>query len=150
MLTALPLLREACEETPAPINSTQCHLSPHYVCWNRIVCDAVEAHCYVNIWTEVKYASKICNRKSKNPGHFDPEGLRQLMKTFEVKMSRAFTLPVAYFARINWLPFRIVYISSQNTICTKQCNNHCINGDKDLHGQTNLAIQQVTTNVYAA
>ena len=45
-------------------------------------------------------ASKICNRKSKSPGHFDLEGLHQLTKTFGVKMSRVFTLPVAYFARI--------------------------------------------------
>ena len=45
--------------------------------------------------------SKICNRKSKNLGHFDLEGLhqsRRQQKTFEVETFRVFTLPVAYFA----------------------------------------------------
>ena len=47
--------------------------------------------------------SKIRNRKSKNPGRFDLEGLRQLRrlaKTFKVETSWIFTLPVAYFAHI--------------------------------------------------
>ena len=54
--------------------------------------------------------SKIRNRKSKNPGRFHLEGLRQprrlerpsprLTKTFEVETSWVFTLPVAYFAHI--------------------------------------------------
>ena len=39
--------------------------------------DAVEAHCCIKIWTEVNYMSKICNRKVKNLGRFDLEGLRQ-------------------------------------------------------------------------
>ena len=88
--------------------------------------DAVEARCCVSIWTEVNYTSKIRNRKSKNPGHFDLEGLQQprrlrlrlvsprLMETFEVKTSRVFTLPVAYFAcTYYWLPFIHVPYCSQ-------------------------------------
>ena len=42
--------------------------------------------------------SKIRNRKSKNPGHFDLEGLCQPRRLVET--SQVFTLPVAHFARI--------------------------------------------------
>ena len=63
-------------------------------------------------WKSIIIMSKIRNRKSKNPGRFDLEGLCQprrpllsrrsprLTKTFEAKTSRVFTLPVAYFAHI--------------------------------------------------
>ena len=51
---------------------------------------------------EVNYTSKVRNRKRKNLGRFDLKGLWSpwMTKTFEVKTSRVFTLPVADFARI--------------------------------------------------
>ena len=83
---------------------------------------ALEAHCCVNVWTEVNYTGKIHNRKSKKNGCFDLEGLRQLRrhprhrhprhpqsprltKTFEVETSRVFYSSYYIFCSYNWLPF---------------------------------------------
>ena len=43
------------------------------------------------------------NRKGRNSGYFDLEGLHQLKrltKAFDVKTSRVYALPVAYFAHL--------------------------------------------------
>ena len=73
--------------------------------------DAVEAHCCVNIWTEVNYINKIRNRKSKYPGRFDHEGLRlprRLSSADEDLWGQnvpGFYSSCCVFCSYTWLPF---------------------------------------------
>ena len=60
---------------------------------------------------EVNYTSKICNRKSKNPGRFDLGGLRHIRQVF--------TLPVAYFACI--IDFRSYIDATMSFYSIKIC-----------------------------
>ena len=73
---------------------------------------------------EVNYMSKLRNRKSKNPGHFDLEGLCQpsprLTNIFEVETSRVFTLPFAYFAHIIDFRSDIIYLMINSLVCSSQ------------------------------
>ena len=54
--------------------------------------------------TEVNYTSKICNRKSKNPGRFNLGGLRQPRRLRGRKVL-GFYSSCCIFCLYNWLPF---------------------------------------------
>ena len=102
-----------------------CQLELHYVCKGHeqdMVTTAVEAHCCINIWTKVNYMSKIRNRKSKNPGCFDLEGLRQPRSQDQVSLAdkdrQCWNVPGFYFSccifcsYYNWLLFMVTTVGS--------------------------------------